>query len=196
MMRLALMALALLSMAQSPAPPAFSSSDAQSLSRKLQAIERRKQMRITRPESILVTEGELNSYLNLDPAAKLPRGVSEVVVRLDRDDRVQARGMVDLESVKPKVPWIGFGPLMFFGGNVPVEIKGRLRTSGDGFGSIEVEDLRMASIPVPISVLEQLVSTSTRTEENPQGFDIRAPFRLPYSVKRVRLEPGQGYLDF
>jgi hypothetical protein len=195
MMRLALTALALLPMAQSPAPPAFSTSDAQSLSRKLQAIERRKQMRDTRPQSILVTEGELNSYLNLDPAAKLPKGVSEVVVRLDHDDRVQARGMVDLEAVKPKVPWIGFGPLMFFGGSVPVEIKGRLRTS-EGFGNIEVEDLRMASIPVPISVLEQLVSTSTRTEENPQGFDIRAPFRLPYSVKRVRLEPGQGYLDF
>jgi hypothetical protein len=187
--------LALLLMSQPP-PPALSTADAQSLSRKLQAIERRKQTRDTRPASVLVTEGELNSFLNLDPAAKLPKGVSAVVVRLDRDDRVQARGMVDLETVKPKLPWIGFGPLMFLNGSVPVEIKGRLHTAGDGFGTIEVEDLRMASIPVPISVLEQLVSTSTRTEENPQGFDIRAPFRLPYSVKRVRLGPGQGYLDF
>jgi hypothetical protein len=189
-------ALALLLTPQPPPPPVLSTGDAQSLSRKLQAIERRKQTRETRPESILVTEGELNSFLNLDPAAKLPKGLSEVVVRLDRDDRVQARGMVDLETVKPKLPWIGFGPLMFLNGSVPVEIKGRLRTAGDGFGMIEVEDLRLASIPVPISVLEQLVSSSTRTEENPQGFDIRAPFRLPYSVKRVRLEPGQGHLDF
>ena len=49
---------------------------------------------------------------------------------------------------------------------------------------------------VPISVLEQLVLSATKNDANPEGFDIHAPFRLPYSVNRLRLEPGRALLDF
>jgi hypothetical protein len=40
------------------------------------------------------------------------------------------------------------------------------------------------------------VARSTRKPDNPEGVDISAPFRLPYSVRRVRLEPGRAFLDF
>jgi hypothetical protein len=49
---------------------------------------------------------------------------------------------------------------------------------------------------VPISLLHQIVSSTTKTEDLPDGFDIRAPFRLPYSLRQVRIEPGRAYLDF
>ena len=41
-------------------------------------------------------------------------------------------------------------------------------------------------MPRPGLGARALVATSTRNERNPEGFDIHAPFRLPYSVKRVR----------
>jgi hypothetical protein len=180
-----------------PAPPraGLSWADSESLGRKLAAIETRQKQRSRKKETILVTEGELNSYLNLTYAPELPKGVSNVDARLDYE-RLRVTGTVDLDEVQGKVsapsPW---SPLNFLRGRVPVELAGRL-VNQDGFGTIQWETVRISSIPVPISVLEQMVSQSTRSAKHPEGFDIHAPFRLPYSVNRVRLEPGKAYLDF
>src|SRR3954454_4752319 len=83
-----------------PAPrnPEWVWSLADSLDRKITAIERR----LLPAKNVRVTEGELNSYLNLMPTSALPKGVSDVKVQIQRDG-VFARGMVDLEKVKGKV---------------------------------------------------------------------------------------------
>jgi hypothetical protein len=183
-----------------PAPrQGLSWAEADSLTRKIASIEKRKAPpagRAARSETVLVTEGELNSYLNLSVASDLPPGLSDVQVRLE-SGRVHARGEVDLERVRSSqagsnVQW---RPLAFLGGSVPIELSGRL-SSADGFGTVQIEEVRLASLPVPISVLDQLVSASTRTASDPDGFDIQSPFRLPYSLRRVRVEPGRIYLDF
>jgi len=180
------------------APAGLSWAEAESLSHKLEGIDRRqRQPRAggVRTESVLVTQGELNSYLNLSFAPQLPPGLTGLRVAL-QSERIQARANVDLERVRAQVPSAtGWGPFSLLGGSVPVELRARL-VSGEGFGTVEVEDLRLATLPVPVTVLEQLVSSATRTSGNPRGFDILAPFRLPYAVKRVRIEPGRAYLDF
>jgi hypothetical protein len=169
---------------------------ANSLTRKLEAIEKRQIEKSRKPQTVLLTQGELNSYLNLTYAEKLPKGLRDVEVRLDRD-RILAKGLVNIERVKGKVGegGGGWGPLSFLSGDVPVEIMGKL-TAKDGFGVVQWESVYLSSMRVPISVLEQLVLSATRTEANPEGFDISAPFRLPYSVNRLRLEPGRALLDF
>ena len=169
---------------------------ANSFTRKLEAIEKLRIEKGRKPQTVLLTQGELNSYLNLTYAEKLPKGLRDVEVRLDRD-RILAKGLVNIERVKGKVGegGGGWGPLSFLSGDVPVEIMGKL-TAEDGFGVVQWESVYLSSMRVPISVLEQLVVSATRTEENPEGFDIRAPFRLPYSVNRLRLEPGRALLDF
>ena len=169
---------------------------ANSFTRKLEAIEKRRIEKSSKPQTVLLTQGELNSYLNLAYAEKLPKGLRDVDVRLDRD-RIQAKGLVNIDRVKGKVGEGGgsFGPLSFLSGDVPVEITGKV-TAKDGFGLIVWESVYLASMRVPVSVLEQLVASATKTEENPEGFDIHAPFRLPYSVNRLRLEPGRALLDF
>jgi hypothetical protein len=78
---------------------------------------------------------------------------------------------------------------------VPIELSGKL-VNADGFGTIELDSAYVASIRVPISVVEQMVVSSTRNNRYPDGFDIHAPFRLPYSVSRVRIEPGKATLEF
>ena len=172
--------------------------EAESLSHKLESIDRRQRQPRggrARSESVLVTQGELNSYLNLSLAPQLPPGVSGLRVAL-QSERIHARASVDLDKVRAEVPSAtGWGPFSLLGGSVPVELRARL-VSGDGFGTVEVEELRLATLPLPVSVLEQLVSSATRSSGNPRGFDILAPFRLPYTVKRVRIEPGRAYLDF
>ena len=169
---------------------------ANSLARKLEAIEKLRIEKGRKPRTVLLTQGELNSYLNLTYAEKLPKGLRDVAVRLDRD-RILAKGLVNIERVKGKVGegGGGWGPLSFLSGDVPVEITGKL-TAKEGFGVVQWESVYLSSMRVPISVLEQLVLSATRTEANPEGFDIHAPFRLPYSVNELRLEPGRALLDF
>ena len=36
----------------------------------------------------------------------------------------------------------------------------------------------------------------SRTRENPEGFGILSPFRLPYEAKRVKLQPAKVILEF
>lgn len=179
-----------------PAPPrpGLSWTESDSLVRKLRAIESRQQAKVKRPETVLVTEGELNSYLNLELAPKLPKGVSDLLVRLDRD-HVFASGVVDLDQVQAKPSTSRFSPLALLSGRVPVQIQGRLMNL-NGFGAIEWEDIRISSLSLPASVLGQLVAASTRDAENPEGVDIQAPFRLPHACQRLRLEPGRALLDF
>ncbi len=168
---------------------------ANSLTRKLEAIEKRRLEKRKKRETVLLTQGELNSYLNLAYAEKLPKGVRDVEVRLDRD-RILAKGMVNIDRVKGKVGESGgWGPLSFLSGDVPVEITGKV-VAKDGFGQVVWETVYLSSMRLPTSVLEQLVLSATKTAANPEGVDISAPFRLPYSVNRLRLEPGRALLDF
>jgi hypothetical protein len=178
--------------------PGLSWAEAASLEGKLAAIEKQRDIapRKSRPETVTITEAELNSYLNLTLAEKLPRELKDLDVRLEHE-RLQATGMVDLDKVKAKVAASSssWNPLMLMGGFVPVQLRGRL-VNRDGFGSIIWEDVRVNTWSLPVSLLEQMVASATRKADNPDGYDITAPFRLPYSVRRVRLEPGRAFLEF
>jgi hypothetical protein len=184
------------SMPTAPRTGPLSWDQANSLTRKLESIEKRRLEKTRKKQTVLFTQGEVNSYLNLSYAEKLPKGVTDVEVRLDRD-RIQVKGLVNIDRVKGKVGdgGGGFGPLSFLSGDVPVEIMGKL-LSRDGFATIQWETVYLSSMRLPVSALEQLVLSATKNESNPDGFDIHAPFRLPYSVDRLRLEPGRALLDF
>jgi hypothetical protein len=202
---LALLLLAPMAAAAQPPPrpvprPGLSWAEAESLRGKLEAIEKQQGVappRKSRMPTVTVTESELNSYLNLTLAEKLPRELRDLEVHLLEHERLQATGLVDLDKVKAKVaasasPW---NPLLLMGGFVPVQLQGRF-VNRDGFGSIVWEDVRVNAWSLPISLLEQMVASATRKPDNPEGFDINAPFRLPYSVRHVRLETGRAFLEF
>jgi hypothetical protein len=187
---------------QAPRPvprPGLSWAEAEALDRKLTAIEKQRVVapRKSRPETVTVTESELNSYLNLTMAEKLPKEVKNLEVHLLEHERLQANGLVDLDKVKAKVAATSssWNPLLLMGGFVPVQLRGRL-VNRDGFGSIVWEDVQVNTWSLPVSLLEQMVASATKKPDNPDGVDISAPFRLPYSVRRVRLETGRAFLEF
>jgi hypothetical protein len=178
-----------------PAPPraGLSWADADTLARKIQEVEglRRAGKKVPK-QTVLVTEGQLNSYLNLSLGMQALKGVTELDVHFERE-RLAARALVDLEKLPIKGSLGFFGGLL--GGSVPVELRGRL-PNREGQGTMEVEDLRLSGYSMPLSVLAQIVSASTRNSQNPSGFDINAPFKLPYAVRSVRFEPGKAFVEF
>jgi hypothetical protein len=179
-----------------PSRPGLSWADADALARALDDVEKSfKTGAPLKPRSIVVTEGQLNSYLNLTLGPKVPVGVSDLVVQL-AGEGVRLLAKVDLDRVPLKRPTDGSWSLVsFLTGVVPVELKGRLETR-DGVGTIDLQEARLAGWAVPLPLVAQLVSTSTRTASQPQGFDLGAPFRLPYAIKRVRFEVGRAVVDF
>lgn len=177
-----------------PAPAGLSWEDADWVAETVARIERR--LGAGKPASrqtIVVTEKQLNSYVRLSLAAKIPPALSGIELDLQKD-RFFAHGVLDLDLVKSKVP-AGAGLLAFLSGSVPVELRGRF-SGADGKGRVEVEEALVAGISLPPAMVAQIVSQSTRNEKRPQGIDILAPFPLPFTARRVRLEPGRALVDF
>ena len=179
-----------------PAPEGLSWVDADWVAETVERIERR--LGAGKPASrqtIVVTQRQLNSWVNLTLASKIPPGLSELEVGLEKD-RLVARGVLDLDRVKSKVPpGAGAGLVAFLSGVVPVELKGRF-SSADGSGKVEVEEALVAGISLPPAVVAQIVGQSTRSAKRPNGFDLLSPFPLPFTARRVRLEQGRALVDF
>jgi hypothetical protein len=146
-------------------------------------------------ETIVATQRQLNSYLNLSLGPKMPPGVSALDLAL-LQGRLAVRAQLDLDRLKQKLPQgASLGLLAFLSGTVPVELRGRL-TSANGTGRIELEQATVGGVSLPPSFLVQLVSLSTRSAGQPQGIDLSAPFALPWAARLLRLEPGRACLDF
>jgi hypothetical protein len=175
-----------------PAPAGLNWEDADWVAGTLARIERR--LGAGKPasrEPIVVTERQLNSYVRL--AARLPPALTNLELGLQKD-RLLARGTLDLDQVKSKIPQ-GAGLLGLLSGTVPVRLSGRV-WSAEGTGRVEVEEATVAGISLPPSLIAQIVSQSTKNPQRPQGFDILAPFPLPYRARRVRIEPGRALVEF
>jgi hypothetical protein len=198
------LALLLLTQALAPAPaasrpappPGLRWEEADELARTLARVERR--LRSGRPastETIAITQLQINSYVNLLLAPKIPPGVSGLEVRLGQD-RLDLRGLVDLDRVRGRLPRGGTSTLLaLLSGTVAVELAARL-PSGNGMGRVELDQASVGGVSLPVSVVAELVSLATRSEASPKGFDLMAPFPLPWSAQRVRFEPGRALVDF
>ncbi len=185
----------LLLIAPTAASAGVSLAQAEALEAKLEQIQSRPGARRKPVAPLQVSADELNSYVAFKLRSKLPPEVSELRVALDRD-RLTANALVDFDRLRDKLPPLGpFNPLSLLTGRVAAELSGRLE-NGDGFGTFQLEDARLGSLPIPVAMIEQAVARSTRTPERPDGVDLAAPFRLPYGIRRVRLQPGRAVLEY
>ncbi|HVO09594.1 MAG TPA: hypothetical protein VMX54_02465 [Vicinamibacteria bacterium] len=178
-----------------PAPPGLSWEEADHVEQTLTRMEQRLKSGRAAAETVVVTERQLNSYVTLSLGPTLPAGVSGLQLRLSQD-RLGASALVDLDRVKAQLPkGAASGLLMFLGGTLPVEVHGRL-ASANGQGRIDLEQATVGGVSLPASLVAQIVAMTTKSAAHPQGFDILAPFPLPWSARQLRLEPGRALLDF
>lgn len=179
-----------------PAPAGLSWEDADTVQQTVTRIERR--LRSGRPaaeETVVVSQRQLNSYVTLSLARSIPPSVTGLEFQIQQD-RLGARATLDLDRLKEQLPDGALsGVLAYLTGAVPVELVGRF-WSTNGTGQVQIEQATVAGVSVPSSLIAQIVSLSTRSRAQPAGVDILAPFRLPWTARQIRLQPGRAFVDF
>ena len=127
---------------------------------------------------------EVNAYLQLRLAAKLPAGVAEPAVTLQDQGRLSGRAIVDLDGIRKKSSGGWFDPAAYLGGKLPVTATGTLKTA-NGSGQFQLETAEISGIPIPKTLLQEVVSYYTKSPDAPNGIDIDAPFALPVQIQQI-----------
>ena len=169
-----------------------SRADAASMVQKVAAINALGERPSQRLSRTVVTENELNAYLAYEAKDQLPVGLVEPAITIVGSGRVSARAVLDLDAVKKQR---GNGGLLdaasYLTGRVPIAATGLLRTS-DGVGRFELESATVGALPIPKTFLQEIVSQYSRTQANPAGIGLDAPFALPSRIREIQVEAGRA----
>jgi hypothetical protein len=139
-----------------------------------------------------VTESEVNSYLTLDVADDLPKGVVSPAVTLLGQGRASGQAVVDLDRVRQSIGATSvLNPLSYLRGRLPMVATGTLQ-SRDGVARLQFESATVSGVPVPKFVLQQIVSYYSRSERFPSGINLDDPFTLPARIREIQVERGQA----
>ncbi|HXE79346.1 MAG TPA: hypothetical protein VNK41_01220 [Vicinamibacterales bacterium] len=149
----------------------------------------------TQPESrkTTITEQEVNSYLAFHARKQLPAGVLDPTVTIMPAGRLTGRAIVDLDAVRKAREAAGQTAPMLMTGRLPVQAAGVLKT-GNGMGRFELQQAWIGGIPIPKTLLEQIVAYYTRTPDMPDGIDLDAPFELPSAIREIRTSQGAAII--
>lgn len=138
-----------------------------------------------------VSEPEVNSYLRFTIAPDLPAGVVEPSVTIVGEGQLKGRAVVDLDAVTRAKSSGAFNPIRLLSGRLPVTAQGVL-TTGDGRGQFALERAEISGIPIPKTLLQEIVSYYSRSQQFPEGVDIDAPFALPARIKEIHINAQQA----
>lgn len=171
---------------------------AESLSRKIAVIKQQGQ--VTRKQGqptnapvrrTTVTESEVNSWFTYSSEADLPEGVINPQVTILPGGAVKGQATVDLEAFsKRRSRGSALDPWNFLGKQVDVAVTGMLRTK-DGQGRFEMDQAEVAGIPVPSALLQELVSSYSKSSDQSAGIRLDQPFELPAKIKQIEVTQGQ-----
>ena len=162
------------------------------LERKIDEIAKNASMDPVRSKKTAMPELEVNSYLNFNLKDKIPRGLANPQISIVGDSQLAGRVFVDMDEFKRHRSSGGMiDPLNYISGRVPVTARGALRTQ-DGKGRFQLGAAEILGVPLPKPLLQELVTFFSRTPENPNGFDIDAPFNLPAKIREVLVNRGEA----
>jgi len=142
-----------------------------------------------KPVTTSFTEAEINAYLRLDPTAGLPVGLRHPTITLLDGGRVDTKALVDLDLIRTSEKRGWLDPLAYVSGLVEARTIGVFRGS-NGKGVYVYESASLGGLPIPKSMLAELVAFYTRSPETPRGIPLDAPFDLPHRIRDVELRRG------
>jgi hypothetical protein len=163
-----------------------------SLARKFDAIAQNASAKPPRAKKTTLTELEVNSYLLFNLREKTPPGLSHPQISLLGDGNLSGRVFVDVDEFKRRRGSAGItDPFSYISGRVPIVARGVLRT-GEGTGQFHLTSADLHGVPLPKTIVQELVGFFSRTPENPRGINIDEPFRLPAEIRQVIVHRGEA----
>jgi hypothetical protein len=139
-----------------------------------------------------VSEDEVNSWFAYRAQPLLPQGMTEPQLTIVGNGRVMGTAWVDLDAIaKQRRSSAVLNPWNLVGGRVPVTVAGVLHTQ-NGRGQFDVEETTVSGLPVPTSLLQELVAYYSRTATTPQGIRLDDPFELPANIRQIEVGQGQA----
>jgi hypothetical protein len=141
------------------------------------------------PKTIAFAEDEVNVFLAAYLKDKIPQAIGEPHVTILSDSQIAAKVIVDVDEIK-RTRKRNSGALNFFSGKTPVMLRGDL-TTRDGQGRFNLRYAEVNGLTLPKSLVLELLTSHTRTRQNPQGFDLEKPFDLPLKIRELILRPGE-----
>jgi hypothetical protein len=139
-----------------------------------------------------VSEAELNSYLQYELGDKLPAGVKDPWVSILGDGRLSGRASVDLSQVGQGKKTGGMlDPYNYLSGTLPVTANGVLK-SKNGVATFALESASISGVPMPVWMLQEIVSYYSKSTTAPQGVTIEKPFPLPAGIREIQIDRGQA----
>jgi hypothetical protein len=136
-------------------------------------------------------DDELNAYLQLRLASRFPAGVAEPSVTLVGDGRLSGRAIVDLDGIRKKSSGGWLDPAAYLSGKLPVTATGTLQTA-NGSGRFVLETAEVSGVPIPKTLLQEVVTYYTRSPELPRGVNLDQPFDLPVRIQRIDVNSGSA----
>jgi len=163
---------------------------ADAFEKKIVLVQKQSEQKSPKDRITTFTQAETNSYLKFKAGDLLPTGLTKPEITMIGGGKVSGKAIVDLDIVREKQgsgSW--FDPTSYLTGKLPVTASGRIVT-WDGKGRFELETATINSIPLPKSLLAQMVNFFTRTADNPRGSSIDDTFELPAKVQRLDVNAG------
>jgi hypothetical protein len=140
-----------------------------------------------------LTEGEVNSWLHFSAGEHIPTGVTEPVITIRGQGRLHGRAIVDLDVVRRQRSGGWFDPRSYLTGRLPVTATGLLETN-QGRGKFTLETATISGLPIPKSLLQELLSYYSRNDDFPNGINMDDPFALPAEIERIHVEQGRAII--
>jgi hypothetical protein len=144
------------------------------------------------PRRTPVSETELNSWFAYRAQPFLPQGLTRPKITIVGGGRVIGGATVDLEAIAKRR---GSGGALdvwsYLGGRVPVTVTGILHTK-DGVGRFELQAADVSGVPLPKTLLQEVVSYYSRTPDHPQGLRLDDAFELPANIRQIDVGQGQA----
>jgi hypothetical protein len=171
---------------------ALSRQDGDRLQAKIDAMIKNAAVSPPKPREFSIAEKEVNSYLVFNLREKMPKGLTNPEITMIGDGALAARVLVDMDEVKQRRQSRSLiDPLNYLSGQVPLNARGILRTR-EGRGQLHLRAADIGGVPLPKPLLQELVSFFSRTSQNPNGFDIEAPFDLPSKIREISVKTGES----
>lgn len=134
-------------------------------------------------------EEDLNAYITRELTDRPLRGIDTLTVKLN-EGTFTTSVRVDLSEVELT------GYLQYIGSLVEgpqrLTVEGILEVS-EGSGIYRTEHAWLNDVPLPASLVDTLLSSLGRQQEPP--FDPTEPFKAPYGISHLTIEPGKAILS-